>query len=227
MYPIEYIMSFLTHTMQSKCIWLTSSISTAHAWIKVTAGWKLQPRGRDELQCVCYCVCVRAERAGTRLPAPVNSSDQSLHLIPVYFQESRGHFSFTLSPLCAAKALPPAAAAAAARPTLSRNLERAWVPALLTYFTVPKLYGQIPSDLPLVKLAARGRAGTPASHTHWFMSTQSACFKWLQTHTAEWNYVSSSAIWPAAGRVGRGGGYCGNVSLLLGRIMLKWEFSLW
>lgn len=46
-------------------------------------------------------------RASTRLPAPVNSSDQSLHLIPVYFQESHGHFSFTLRPLCAAKAFPP------------------------------------------------------------------------------------------------------------------------
>lgn len=110
------------------------------------------------------CVLVRdgaAERA--RLPAEVNSSDQSLHLIPVYFQESHGHSSFTLSPLCAAKAFPPQPPRAVQR-AFSRNLERAWVPALLRYFTVPKLYGQIPSDLSLVKAAACGRAGIPASH---------------------------------------------------------------
>lgn len=36
----------------------------------------------------------------------------------------------------------------------SCNLESKRVPALLGYFTVPKLYGQVPSDLPLIGVQA-------------------------------------------------------------------------
>lgn len=67
--------------------------------------------GADEYQCVCVHVCIReSEGARERLSTPFavedNLFDQSLHLIPVYFQESHGHFSFTLRPLCTAKAFP-------------------------------------------------------------------------------------------------------------------------
>lgn len=48
---------------------------------------------------------VRVKEHG-QFAAEVKLFDQSLHLIPVYFQESHGHFSCTLSPLCTAKAFP-------------------------------------------------------------------------------------------------------------------------
>lgn len=54
--------------------------------------------GTDE-QCVSECVSELVAAVG-------NLFDQSLHLIPVYFQELHGHFSHTLSPLCTAKAFP-------------------------------------------------------------------------------------------------------------------------
>ncbi len=58
------------------------------------------------LELMSSSVCMR-ERESVPLAAEVNLFDQSLHLIPVYFQESHGHFSRTLSPLCTAKAFPP------------------------------------------------------------------------------------------------------------------------
>lgn len=51
----------------------------------------------------CVCLCVREREL---VAAESNLFNQSLHLIPVYFQELHGHFSHTLSSLCTAKAFP-------------------------------------------------------------------------------------------------------------------------
>lgn len=53
------------------------------------------------------------------------------------------------------------------------------------YFTVPKLYGGVPSDLSVIKLPVSRRAGIPASHMTWFMQMRLAHFQWLQAHSCE------------------------------------------
>lgn len=74
--------------------------------------------GADEELCLSVCECLLKEGLGgfewwvreresvALAAAGLNLFDQSLHLILVYFRESHGHFSCTLSPLWTAKAFP-------------------------------------------------------------------------------------------------------------------------
>lgn len=127
----------------------------------------------DDKKSLCLCVCwyetERQRELGClqKLIHPINHSIWFLFIFRSPTVIPASHWALYALP----RRFPPQPPRAVQR-AFRRNLERAWVPALLRYFTVPKLYGQIPSDLSLVKAAACGRAGIPASHVRWFMSTQ-------------------------------------------------------
>ena len=146
----------------------------------------LQGRSLD-LMSVCECVWEpERERERERLAAGVNLFDQSLHLIPVYFQESHGHFSRTLSPLCVAKAFPPpplrlcTRACVRPRSAAAERLQHFSDISRLLTFTVKSPQTCLSSNLQ--------RADTQVNELHTYNELCQCCgagSKRLQTHSSE------------------------------------------
>ena len=109
---------------------------------------------------------------------------------------------------------------------LGYNLERRRAPALLRYFTLPNLYGEIPSDLSLVKPTVCRHAGIWASRTPDLCQRCGLVLNDCK-HTPVWNYVLlSSRIWQSVQRAKCAAPPC--IHFLSGRcigVLLLW-FSL-
>jgi len=142
--------------------------------------------------CLCVCVCVRVcarerqretERERRLLPRLIYSINHSIWFLFIF--RSRTVISAAHWALYALPRRFPSTTEAVQHAALGCSSERRRrAPALLRYFMVPNLYGEIPSDLSLVKSAVCRHAGIWASHTYWFMSTLWARFKWLQAHSS-------------------------------------------
>lgn len=124
----------------------------------------------------CVCLCVREKESWLLLKViySINHSIWFLFIFRSCMVTSATHWALYALP----RLFP-----STNKTVFGYNLERRAVPALLRYFMVPCLYGEIPSDLFLVKLAVCRHAGIPASYIHWFISALWACFKWLQTRS--------------------------------------------
>lgn len=130
---------------------------------------------------ISVCVCLRERDSEKecssllKLIYSINHSIWSLFIFTSRMVISASHWALYVLP----RRFP--SNSKTAEHTFSCNLESKRVPALLGYFTVPKLYGQVPSDLPLTGV----RTCRYTSFTHELIYVDAARFKGLRALSCE------------------------------------------